>query len=81
MSGTTIATADGVRLASRWWEAPRPAGAAQRDLPGGMGTRYGRKLARAMQMLEQDGTRLTRMDEVAQAVGAGSPVGRTYCEV
>lgn len=48
---------------------PRPAGAAQRDLPGAVGARHGRKLARAMQMLEQDGSRLTRMDTVAQAVG------------
>lgn len=28
MSATTIATADGVRLAARWWEAARPTGTA-----------------------------------------------------
>ncbi len=48
---------------------PRPAGAAQRDLPGAAGARHGRKLARAMQMLEQDGPQFTRMDTVAQAIG------------
>ena len=48
---------------------PRPAGAAQRDLPAAGGAAHGRKLARAMQMLEGDGTRLTRMEAVAQAVG------------
>jgi AraC family transcriptional regulator, carnitine catabolism transcriptional activator len=48
---------------------PRPAGAAQRELPALMGPRQGRKLARAMQILEAEGAQARRMDAVAQEVG------------
>jgi AraC family transcriptional regulator, carnitine catabolism transcriptional activator len=49
--------------------SPRPAGAAQRDVPAVGATGHGRKLARAMQALEDDGPRLTKIGAVAQSVG------------
>lgn len=48
---------------------PRPAGAAQRGTPATTGTATGRKLARAIRLLEDEGTRRSKMAAVAQAVG------------